>query len=36
VAAHLSGLKKAMGPMVRKTMESEVANLERLKEMQEA
>jgi uncharacterized protein YndB with AHSA1/START domain len=36
LAARLSGLKKAMGPMVKKTMESEVANLERLKQTLEA
>jgi uncharacterized protein YndB with AHSA1/START domain len=36
LAARLSGLKKAMGPMVKKTMESEVANLERLKQALEA
>jgi uncharacterized protein YndB with AHSA1/START domain len=36
LAARLSGLKKAIGPMVKKTMESEVANLERLKQTLEA
>jgi uncharacterized protein YndB with AHSA1/START domain len=36
LAARLGGLKKAMGPMVKKTMDAEVANLERLKQILEA
>jgi uncharacterized protein YndB with AHSA1/START domain len=36
LAARLGGLKKAMSPMVKKTMESEVANLDRLKQVLEA